>query len=1126
MMLIALGFVGLMLASCQRDNNAIVEPDRPSVGISEDAIRMRVSVLGLGQGQTRATVDAVDGEEEVNSLYLLFFSPSSDRSGTFKGYYPVPGTLSMDTDIELTNLTSYGLNPSTAYKVLAVANFDQYAPYLGGITITDWLNSFVIDGTTENSAYKQTLAYISASEAIANDQILMAGEANKSDDPLGTLDLTLTRGMVRFDVVNSARAGYDLVSVSIWNAFPEISVFGGGLVNYNQNRIQRFYGIGNDNDPGGNGVPDDELSPTEYYYGDIFGGLYTFPNQVINPEAKDTKTTCLIVGLTDRSDPSAEPTYHRVNINSEDGMQDIKRNNVYRLTIRSVNGDGAGSEMEAYTGGINSINYKINYWDLDDDGLIQQNGNVILGIPTKRIKFGAEAEERSYDIFAFGGAPSEQIAVSSSLAAGLSVTQNGNSITVTATALTGAEEGREGTITITYAGLTATIGVIQSGTANQYLRVTTSSGSGIPSYPGYAGAAMDGTLTVEASGQWKAQLYHLGSSNYFTFTSGLDVPTFTSPTTPTGGIYKATVPIYTFLANGGVGAASRQAFVLISMNSDPDNYNSALVLTQKALGSISVAPNLTAVEWDGLGNLSTSGAGAINNTEYKFNVITPYDDGPPAGYEAWTTTVTEGDSYFEISDEGHSDGSLAGNYVTIRAKGETTAGSRTGTLRVALASDPTGTYVDIILRQTGYTMTVTPEIFTTKISSKGGETNAVTVGSNGSALTWSAEVLSTAFATGSTIHDHKAYLVKASDVTDVIAEGDANKNALSQTFRVKFPKVYYGDHMKGDITATVQIKLWSGTNEVGTKTITVNQSELTPNNVNLINYHGSGPNYGTIASGRTYDLYNWGIRQILNTCFNTTGTEAAAYPTATSPAVGNLYSPNSVSLPSSTSTAAVPATGGVMLYASRAAMIARGTGTDATMNAQITDWMNKQKNGTAEEGVLIVTSQVITYYDMLPSLTSAGWATSTEGSYAGSVYHSTNNPTLRNGGTSKVVDFVYNKGPFGAVNVSDRTMSGTNTYWYNDRYSMSVNISGAPGAVALVGSDTRASVVIDPVNRIVFIGEGQYAGLPATGFDTDAGGFTSLSCERAKFFKNIFSYAILTAQYGSSFSDLLIGEVE
>ncbi len=1066
LMLIMLGFVGLVTASCQRDTPTGIDS-------GGDAFTLRLSVAGHETGASRAMpIDPEAGEENIGSLYLLFYAPSGDRSGVYESYIKLDGPLVMNQNIKVNMSANPSLNATDAYKILAVANLDQYAPYMG-VTVNEWLSQ--LEGKTESYAYKQITAYIDASQALSAENLIMTGEASKGAGGLELMQIALKRGAVRFDVVNNIRSSYDLASVSIWNAFPELNLFGGGLTDYNKSRIQRFYGVDNT----GNVINVDQL-------GDIFGGLYTFPNQVVNPEKNDAKTTCLIIGLRARG--SSAITYHRINISARDAMQDLKRNNVYRITIQSVNGDGAGTEMEAYTGGTNEINYQINYWELDDEGLIQQNGNIILGIPTKRIKLGPEADERSYDIFAFGGAPNEQIVVSTAwdnddARNNISVTQSGNTITVRANALMPNTE-RSGSITITYAGLTATIGVIQTGTASQFLRVITSGGSGIPAYPGFAGAAMDGTLTVEASGNWTATIYNLEANN-FSFTQP---NTYTG--TKTGASGSVILPIYTFIEN--TTTSSRNAFVSISLDDDPDNYSAAVVLTQKALGSLAVSPSLTKVDWDGLGKVTT--AGKYSDTEFKFNVMVKADMGV---YDEWEAVLTDIDNVFEIVSEGHSTTTLADNYIIVKAKGETTAGSHNATLRLQLQTSA-ATGVDIALVQTGYTMGITQP--TTPVSNKGGQSSAVTVSSNGATLTWSVTINSTASATG-TLTNHDAYIVDGATGTE-LTQGD--KFPLSKTFKVAFPKLMYGNHKKGAVTATATVKLWSGTNEVGTRTITVTQNELSPKNVNLVNYHGRPENYGNLYSNTAF--YSAGWRTFLTTMFSTTGSEAPAYPEAPATPFTRVYSPNAISLPTGNTTTSPVASNVTYVHASMADFISNAS-TSADCQGAIENWR------AADNGILFAGTQWDSSTPLFWPLRSIGL------SKAGNAYNSAA-WTIRSGSDRKIRDFIYNKGPFGPVG-NDASLDGSNDF-YIDAYSQSLNITGSTTAVAIVGNDSRASIVIDPVNRVIFVADDQMFGRNATSIDSADNVSTNLASSKSRLLANLQAYVVLTAQYGSNFSDLFI----
>jgi hypothetical protein len=297
--------------------------------------------------------------------------------------------------------------------------------------------------------------------------------------------------VVRFDVRNDVTADYQLASVSIWNAYPSTSVWGGGDIDFSNavSRIRFFYGR---YDVAGNSAV----------------GLYAFENRVVAPVENDRFTTALIIGLKDLSTNTV--SYYRVNISPNDSPQTLKRNNVYRLTIRNVGAAGYASEEDAYTRVdiANELDYVINTWGLEDDGLIVQDGNSMLSIPSQTVRIGREGGVFTYSIFTFNNSGldlpltiSRQIyepannQISSSL--------SGNVLTVTASPL-GADAERNGKVTLSYGGLEATMTIIQSPADETFLRLHMPGGR-TPRFAPFAGLS-SGLIRVEASGEWTAKL--------------------------------------------------------------------------------------------------------------------------------------------------------------------------------------------------------------------------------------------------------------------------------------------------------------------------------------------------------------------------------------------------------------------------------------------------------------------------------------------------------------------------------------------------------------------------------------------------------------------------------------------
>ena len=427
----------------------------------------------------------VAGENDIFTLHMLFFERSSTGKGLYKGFYsveiPEGKPLNMNLPVSVVFNEETGLSDQEAYNILLVANLDYYLP--------DGLDAWkaILPGMRQDEVTELTKAYVSGqpNESVyeGGDVPLPMSAGTVKEPNEGRIDVLLSRTVARFDVVSHIKYEYDLVTASLWNAFPHSSIWDAPVDFDSTHRLERYYGIRNKVDPG---------SP-EGIYEDISGGLYTFENRVTDPQARDKKTTCLIVGLRNR-DASApdygKVLYYRINILSSQTGQDLKRNNSYQITIRNVIGKGYNTEREAYEGEDNRLEIVINYWDLDDDGIIQYDGDNVLAVPMKRINIPREGDEREYSILTIGQGT---LAVSrNTVPAGIDVILKGNRLYVNSTALEQSETERTGEIDLSFGALKATVVIRQSGDAGDFLSVSPTE---LPSFPAYA-ATQSGTIKV------------------------------------------------------------------------------------------------------------------------------------------------------------------------------------------------------------------------------------------------------------------------------------------------------------------------------------------------------------------------------------------------------------------------------------------------------------------------------------------------------------------------------------------------------------------------------------------------------------------------------------------------------
>jgi hypothetical protein len=821
---------------------------------------------------TYATVAPEQGEEEVRSLHLLFFQPSNNSSGTFIEAVEVNGTLSMNTSIPITLPPNTSLTTSGEYNVLAVANLIE-GDYLGGTDFNVWKSQ--LRGRTEADVMEWATATATAStlgtddSAILPGELLMHGVAVKPANS-GNLSLILTRNLVRFDVSNNERAAYDLVSTSIWNAYPMSSIFGKSVLDYSSNtgRIRRFYGITNTNVDGAG------------LYKDISGGLYAFENEVPAPKNDDELTTCLIIGLRKRGTNTV--SYYRVNIRPRGTAQALKRNNVYRVSINNVFGPGAPNEDEAYTGIGTDLGYTINYWDLDDNGVIVQDGNNILAVPTKLVRIGTQGGEFTYSIYTFsssGQAAPLQIKNQTwdPQTSDIRATLNGNTLVIKATPLVPIGSERNGVITLSFGGLETSITVIQSGQVNEFLEVILPP-SGLPPF-GPSPDIYSGDIEVRASGTWRAEMYGDPAFSFIGSSHSPRVDTLSSrynamPLIRDGKYFKVwTLP--------NIDLTQKKAFIVVSLDSDPVNHVSIIPLVQNPRGGIHVSPTTL----------------TFTVTNYAIPQQVTVDGSTANGSKMWRAELLPGanaDKFTISPTPAEGDGSSpAQRTFTVRTVDQNLSGSSyTATIRVRLVSEP-NTYTDIPVIQESARFSISTGNIS-GIPCTGGDTPQLINVNADASLFWSAGIIMTSGVSsdGRSLKNHNAYLIDASGKT--IPPGTVLP--VNTPFKVRFPKVYYPNRGITGITANVTLTLHDSNGNATplTLTFTVTQEPLLAAPLHAANMRiktdgAGGTVYGSLLSGTYETKYRDVMKKTFTTIYdgrpqpNTTFLHACAYDISLSP---------------------------------------------------------------------------------------------------------------------------------------------------------------------------------------------------------------------------------------------------
>ncbi|MCC8155052.1 MAG: hypothetical protein LIP01_13160, partial [Tannerellaceae bacterium] len=115
-----------------------------SSGNAEKALSINLNIPGSAIN-TYAAIDAVGGEDEVHTLYVLFFEPTTDGSGMFLEMHPLHpdenATYTSGQTIELVLPETSSLSNKQAYSLFFIANPAYYLDMYSNV-IEDW-NAFL-----------------------------------------------------------------------------------------------------------------------------------------------------------------------------------------------------------------------------------------------------------------------------------------------------------------------------------------------------------------------------------------------------------------------------------------------------------------------------------------------------------------------------------------------------------------------------------------------------------------------------------------------------------------------------------------------------------------------------------------------------------------------------------------------------------------------------------------------------------------------------------------------------------------------------------------------------------------------------------------------------------------------
>ncbi len=1048
----------LALIGCQEEFDSTLKETHLSF-----TLKLLTEDVSTGiEAETRAPIPAVDEEKTINSLYLLFFEHHTEGEGKFVESYKVntPVTANSTITIDLGKSGS-SLTNSSDYSILAVANMEGY---LESGTIDNFLDSF--QGKTENEAIENTLAHVKGAadegddtQSIHMNNIVMSARTAKMADQQLVVT-TLTRGVARFDVQNILHAQYNLVSVSIWGASAITSLWS-SQNSTTPTHLQRFYGLKRE-------AGEDALS-------DIVGGLYSFENFVSDPAQGDDITTCLVIGLESKGDPNTlgDPNkvyYYRININPKESSQSLKRNYVYRISVRKVLELGLENEEDAWKDTKDRLDVDINNWNLDEEGMILTDGTNTMAVPAKIIRLDPAGQTREFSIFTHGTGNLE--ITKSELPSGFTAELNGNILKVTATELPATEKNRTGSLELGFAGLRGIVEIIQEPMDDKFLNLNKSE---IPSFaPLGVTTIVDGPIVVTSSHPWIAKLYNTdqGENPGFSFSNSSPVTEITQDET-TGN------ELNIFTTGGNPHDDVRNGFILISLADYPE-YNAVIVLTQRAKVSISLSPKMNELKFKPNGNPVISPSSSPGGF-FEFTVNPGYDNGVVNQWEVEFEGIQKDFFSYEMDTNGSS------QRLRIYAKGTnpmyphlnlSDADIENVKVKVKLvgAAESPDTQVEMTLVHQRVTIKAATD---KKVSKLGGELpdGGVTVELD-QGLTWSATVIENSLETHNKL-PHKGYLLNGTNEVEGI-----NNQPSTTKMRVGFKKLLY-PHV--DVSPSVKIELTVDQNPNISTTIDVSQESFSADPVKIMDMRNT--DWGSIVSGSAFTHFKNYINY--ETWFGPNGTGVKI--TKGSPYITGIATDNSNDPGNINSSYTYLHAGGRPRYYS------------TNRHKSINDWRKVNKR--------IVTyvcddREGIPFEDGNSALKELGYVytkpTSDGDAYINTLI--TDKPVMK---------YLLKDGPFSKGNWINYSQMD----FHVDGISSGVTLSQEAldrGAVPVIldGNKNVPMLVVDPAGYLVFIGESQF-------FDYDCQSPTTSSPwnDHTKFLGNLISYILNAAQYGTHFTD-------
>ncbi len=768
----------------------------------------------------------------------------------------------------------------------------------------------------------------------------------------------------------------------------------------------------------------------------------------MTPEQNDDKTTCLIIGLLKEGDNDA--TYFRVNINPQLTGQYLKRNNVYQVTITAVNGEGADNETEAYQKGKLLLDTSINSWDRDEDGLIIRDGDNLMAIPTRRTVFSPEAEKRQFYVYTLGNGTLELHKLE--MPSGMDAWLEGNNLFIEVTAYTYSQ--RKGSIELRFAGMKGVIEIIQTGEKAPYLSLSRTNLPAWPNKDNGEGILDNELVKVSSSGPWTATIY----GDNFTFRK--ENPPVTELKGTDG------VDFNLFVTGDNNDEKTAFGFVLIALDSDPDNYRNVIVLNQAGTGGFTIYPANNIVRFNANGELS-SGGNNVNTFTVRTGSIT----------DKWTAKLT--DEYpmsgkFKITHEGGSESVTGDGKFTVEATGQNFDGPATAWILIEHTNDNNEkTYKrNIEVQQDSYGLTVTPTSIS-GIASSGGISIPITVNSPLENGTFTATVSSNV--------EHLGLIPtlisnENKEVTGITGQ------PVNTSFQVKMPGI--NQHLTVQPQATVTITL-DGTTSLEEKVI-VTQNEVTYIPLQAVILKNTYGGWHTATYKQHFNIWE---EEMVNT-YNF-GPNANSTVYTQSKITYELYS--KIKEPTTNR---------------RIIIINNLTLAEANVNKfPNINWTSVLKD---DKVIFLVTA-----FDALKNFELLGF---NENSYKIEITNRKPTATIRRiYPQAKVInpslwDFLFD-GPFGQLNYEDVSLiNGDNIYSYLTAYPDTF-------VPLIMNPDTNDPVLgIDPENRIIWIGDDEL-------FSTYLGARSNYAVQNSAnhiFLRNLIAWMVHVNNYGDAFTKQFI----